>query len=194
MTDLVTPRTLAELADQPGANPAILMGGTEALVLGRSGTGGVAVYRDGVIHDYLGTIPVVSIVSADNRLEVLERAIRDLGRWHEQSITTAAELRAVLPRIRTYAIERHRAGDICRDGLNQFLREFDLAEYDPRLRVTYTITGSFNADGADEDHLRQHLEELRVELPDCDNIDEDSSDYSVSFDDFELFDNGEDDA
>jgi hypothetical protein len=192
MTDLVTPRTLAELADQPDANPTILIGGVEAVVLGRTSSGSVAVYRDGVVHDYIGTIPVVTVISADNRLDVLERAVRDLGRWREQSMTTAAELRAVLPRIRAYAVERHQAGDICRDGLNRFFRTFDLPEYEPRLKVTYTITGSFEIADSDKDNARQAVADLRVELPDWTDIDDASADHSAYLDEAELVDPGDD--
>jgi hypothetical protein len=193
MTDLAIARTLAELADQPGANPAVIIDGIDAVVLGRTTSGAVAVYRAGNLHEYHGEIPAVAIASTDDRLDVLERAVRDVATWREAATATADELHTVLPRIRAYAIERHREGLICRQGLNDFLAEFELPEYDPRLKVTYTITGSFEVDGADEHNARQALAELRVVLPDWHDVDEDTSDYHADLEELDLIDRGEDD-
>jgi hypothetical protein len=51
--------------------------------------------------------------------------------------------------IRNYAIAAYRKGRFCVNGLNEALEHFDLDGYSPRMRLSYTISGSFEVDGDD---------------------------------------------
>ncbi|WP_369186536.1 hypothetical protein [Streptomyces sp. R08] len=87
----------------------------------------------------------------------------------------------MLDAIRQYAVDRHEDGDICRDGLDDFLAKFSLAPYETRVRVEYTITGSYEVDpgseaAAEEDALKY----LQPDLSGLDDVDGDTSIYEVS--------------
>ncbi|BAJ30991.1 hypothetical protein KSE_52150 [Kitasatospora setae KM-6054] len=85
--------------------------------------------------------------------------------------------------IREYAIERHEAGDICREGLNNFLEHFDFDPYVTRVKVKFTMTGSFVVDsdsaGATEDDVNDYL---KPDLSSVDNVDDQTVDYEVTVD------------
>lgn len=57
-------------------------------------------------------------------------------------------LDATISEIREYAIDRHREGHYCRDGLNDALEHFGLDRYEPRYTacITITATAEINAD------------------------------------------------
>jgi hypothetical protein len=109
-------------------------------------------------------------------------------RWRTDHDTLTHRHQQVLSDIRAYAIARHREGAVCRDGLNDFLAEFALPRYEPRFKVTFTITGSYDLDPDDvdndpdtarrdaEDHLAPDLSSL---LPVIDG----STDYDVCVND-----------
>lgn len=83
--------------------------------------------------------------------------------------------------VRQYAVDRHEDGDICREGLDDFLANFGLASYETRIRVEYTITGSYEVDpgseaAAEEDALKY----LQPNLSGLDDVDDDTSTYEVS--------------
>ena len=86
-----------------------------------------------------------------------------------------------LGRIRAAAIEKHEdGGEICRDGLNAFLREFGLDEYEPRMRVSYTICGSYEVDTTDDYEARAGAEDhLGVDLAYISDADADSLTHTV---------------
>lgn len=67
----------------------------------------------------------------------------------------AREAEEKITSMREYAIERHRDGDICRDGLNAFLRYHDLPEYPPNRSATVRL-------------------EFDVRLPNCDDSEADA--------------------
>lgn len=87
----------------------------------------------------------------------------------------------VLADIREYAISRHELGDICRGGLNEFLRHFDLTQYEPRLQVNYTITGSYAVDNTDSDAATHDGDGyIAVDLSRVDHVVDDSNNFTVT--------------
>lgn len=80
--------------------------------------------------------------------ELVNRCVS--GREAAQRETAAAK--ATITSMRNYAIDRHRDGDICREGLNDFLRHHDLAPYAPTYDVTVDLTLQVTVDcESDED-------------------------------------------
>jgi hypothetical protein len=57
---------------------------------------------------------------------------------HLQEQASAAHQK--IASMRAYAIEKHRDGTICKEGLNDFLAAHDLDLYQPRHRAQVTIT------------------------------------------------------
>lgn len=53
--------------------------------------------------------------------------------------------------IREYAIERHRAGDICREGLDQAFVHFELHPYMPRHSIAVTIVANIGINATSEE-------------------------------------------
>ncbi|NLT55143.1 MAG: hypothetical protein GXX79_11430 [Actinomycetales bacterium] len=126
------------------------------------------------VTDPAGCDPVLA--AALTHLAVALRAERD-QRTHHQ-----AHHQRVLDDIRGSAVQRHTEGQICRPGLADFLSAFDLAPYEPRVRVTYAITGSYEVTGtpeAAEDDARGYLR------PDLDGLDDvvDSDTHDVTIQD-----------
>ena len=78
-------------------------------------------------------------------------------------------------------IEQYRDSEYSRDVLDAFLSRFDLDPYQPRVKVTYTITGSFEVDSDDAGEVEDNVEEyLRVDLDNVYDVVVDSDDFSVS--------------
>jgi hypothetical protein len=151
--------------------------GTVAVVLTRVDPSTVVVIADGAMHGYPDTTPATEILDHDHRLRLVTDALRTLDTARRR-LAGDAELMAqrqtgTLRAIRSYAIDAHNADVICLAGLNEFLRTFDLPEYRPRIRLTYTIRGSYEADQTDthdasgdaEEHLRPDLLYLRRLVP-----------------------------
>ncbi|MEV4560637.1 hypothetical protein AB0K51_27080 [Kitasatospora sp. NPDC049285] len=85
-----------------------------------------------------------------------------------------------LEEIREYAIERHEEGLICRGGLDEFLAAFDFAPYSTRVKVEYTISGSYEVDNSSIDAAEDDAQHyLTPDLSELDNVDTDSSSYDV---------------
>ncbi len=73
--------------------------------------------------------------------------------------------------------------DTHRSGLNAFLTAFGLPTYHPRVRVTYTITGSYDVDTDDADAAaRDARGYLKPDLSELDNVLDDSDTHSVELD------------
>lgn len=91
-----------------------------------------------------------------------------------------------LREIRDYAVARYKDGDICRDGLDAFLKHFELDAYEPMIRVRFTITGSYLVRGT-RDLTEQMAERdgrdfIRVDLSRVDDVVDDSGDFTVEID------------
>ena len=117
------------------------------------------------------------------RAEFLAAAASDLAGIHalDQAQLDGIEARhqKVLDDIRSYAVARHLEDSICRGGLNAFLETFGLATYDPRIRVSYTITGSYEVDTDDPTPPRDARGYLKPDLGELDNVIDDSDTYTI---------------
>ncbi|MFI5882063.1 hypothetical protein [Streptomyces sp. NPDC051554] len=119
------------------------------------------------------------------RETTLREAIEALAICRKVAIEKHAEQHRshglMLDAIRQYAIDRHEDGDICREGLDDFLAKFSLAAYETRVRVAYTITGSYEVHPSSEDAAEDDaLQYLQPDLSGLDDVDGDTSTYEVS--------------
>src|SRR5439155_16967254 len=93
----------------------------------------------------------------------------------------SASQASTLAEIRDYVIDRYRDDELARDVLEAFLSRFDLDPYQPRVKVTYTITGSFEVDSDNTHNVENDVENnLRPDLDDIDDVVDYSDEYSVS--------------
>ena len=174
-----TPQELAAILPAP-----VWIDGCAAVVVRMLDTVLVEVYLADHVTSYSTQLLYVEPLTDPVRSrEVLGEAMTFMALWRQAAIDKTAELTQAhadrLDAIRTYAIERHEDGDICRDGLNRFLLHFDLAPYRTRVQVSYTITGSYEVEDSSETEAGDDAEKyLRPDLTDLDRVD----DYSTSFD------------
>ena len=81
--------------------------------------------------------------------------------------------------VREFLIARVRAGQLDRERVNDFLQRHHQPPYQPRLRVAYAITGTFQIDGDPdpEDGRLDHL--IRVDLDGITNVDRGTDRHQV---------------
>ena len=65
-----------------------------------------------------------------------------------------------ISRIRQYAIEKNRDGSICKDGLDEFLRQFDLKPDVRRYKIDVTAYSVIEIDAADEETAKDRVSYL----------------------------------
>jgi hypothetical protein len=171
--------------------------GADAVLLGRADTASVEVLRDGRIVREADTMLAVPVTDPTRQAELLRAALaadvsarQALAETAQQRSTELAELRVsktgTLAEIRDYVIADYRADEFSRDVLDAFLARFDLDPYQPRVKVTYTITGSFEVDSDNADDVENDVDNyLRPDLDDVTDVVVDSDDYSVSVDSVE---------
>jgi hypothetical protein len=190
-------RTLAEVADHPGAAvTAVTIPGDPAIdvvVLSRLTASLIEVFAAGSVQTYPDTTAVTDIADPQRRFGLLVPAVFVLDHERRQLVRqiTAERTRHadVLRDIRDYAIERYREDMYCLDGLNTFLRYFQLLEYQPSTRVSYTIHGSYRTERSDTDAAEYDAaNHLGVDLSDVRYIVEGSADYHVAVDEVESLD------
>jgi hypothetical protein len=95
-----------------------------------------------------------------------------------------------LNEIRAYAIDRYREGAYCLDALNTFLGHFGLAPHLLRMRVEYTMRGSYvvtcrernEAAGDAYDNLRPDLDDVADIVADSDTFRVDQLDVQITDD------------
>lgn len=86
-------------------------------------------------------------------------------------------------------MDKHQDGTICRPGLNEFLEAFGLPLFQPRVRVRYTLSGSYDVEGSDDDAARRDARGyLKPDLGELDNVIDDSDSYMVEVDGVEELD------
>lgn len=188
MTELTT-ETLRTLPPQDLAAllpAAVQIGEANAVVLRVADPDLIEVYFAGRITAY-GTkvLEIQPIPDPVAREAALRDAVEALSICRHVAIQAHADQHRshneLLEAIRQYAIVRHEEGDICREGLDDFLESFNLMPYETRVRVEYTITGSYEVDpggevAAEEDALKY----LQPDLSGLDDVDGDTSTYEVS--------------
>ena len=98
---------------------------------------------------------VTPLTDTHEQRVALRTAVEALALRRQLDARTQDALRAdharVLADIRAFAIERHLEGDLYREHLNAFLVRFRMPPYAPRLRVRFTISGSYDVDGGPGD-------------------------------------------
>lgn len=137
------------------------------VVLGRSGNNEIEVWGEDLIS-LCSPATAVEVVTDQDLIErVLGQAVVNVN---QERLNAVQELHsaqdqqtATLDRIRTYAIRRHEHGVICRDGLDGFLEAFDLAAYDPRSVVSFTLQGCYQVQ-ADSAHAARQSATESVEV------------------------------
>jgi hypothetical protein len=89
------------------------------------------------------------------------------GRLREQASAAQQKIASM----RAYAVDKHRDGTICREGLNDFLAAHDLDLYQPRHRAQVTITLDVEVDGADDPYEATQMVRGCIEVTSNDNGD-----------------------
>ena len=188
--DSATTRPLGALVTDPsqvstGAAAVVTVDGRLVVVLRLDPPGQVEVHAPGSgVHALPADTPAVPVTDPAVVAEVLAAAAFDLARWHAaaRADLTAAEdrHRQMLAEIREYVLARHLDGDICREGMNRFFEAFFLDPYDPRVRVRYTISGSYEVDAEDVYAAsRDALGYLKPDLSNLDSLIDGSDDFTV---------------
>jgi hypothetical protein len=166
--------------------------GVDAVLLRRADTASVELLRDGRIVREPDTMLAAPVTDPTRQAELLRAALAADAATRQALTETAEQRRTELDQLRTgqtrtlgairdYVIAEYRADEVSRDVLDTFLARFDLDPYQPRVKVTYTITGSFEVDSDNADEVENNVEEyLRVDLDDVDDIVEYSDEFSVS--------------
>ncbi|MBO3752171.1 hypothetical protein J5X84_39435 [Streptosporangiaceae bacterium NEAU-GS5] len=163
-------------------------GDRDIVVLGPAPHDSTFVYSDGTLITLPNARSVHLVPDEPTRTGALATAIAGIDRLRDEAIEKRlAERechRAQLEEIRAYAIDQHLDGTICRDGLNAFLRHFDLGEFDVRLRVDYTIRGSYEVESGRTSQVRHEGERcLTVDLSGVDDVIEGSDTCEVDITD-----------
>jgi hypothetical protein len=188
MTELTT-ETLRTLPPQDLAAllPAVVrIGDLNGVVLRLADTDLIEVYFAGRISTYnTKVLEVQAVADAVAREAALRDAVEALSICRQVAIQAHADQRQshteALEAIRQYAVDRHEDGDICREGLDGFLAAFGFQPYETRVRVEYTITGSYEVDPGSEAAAEDDaLKYLQPDLSGLDNVDGDTLTYEVS--------------
>jgi hypothetical protein len=121
MTEVQQTTTLRDLTrDQASYGTPGSVDGHDAVVLGYGSDGWIEVCRDNAISSFAPGTAVGPLTEPARQTAALRST---LG-------AVAVRQAATLAGIRSYAIEKYQDGSICQEGLNAFLRAFDLEEYE----------------------------------------------------------------
>jgi hypothetical protein len=151
----------------------------DAVILGYSRDGDVELCRDnGMITAQAASLPLWTQSDQGRQDPVLRAAVIAVATDRRRLLDQHAE---ALNQVRAAAIEKHEdGGEVCREGLNAFLRELGLEEYEPRMRVGFTIRGSYEVDTTDDYEARTAAEDrLDVDLTAIGIADRDSLTHKV---------------
>ncbi|OEJ61077.1 hypothetical protein BGM19_26755 [Streptomyces agglomeratus] len=150
----------------------------EVFYAGRFSVTGIRVLEIEPVHD------------SGKQLEAMRTTTEALAICRRVALEKHAEQRAAhtaqLEAIRQYAIEAHEDGSICRDGLDSFLNRFDLMPYCTRIKVSYSISGSYEVESGSGVAAQHDAEKyLQPDLTGLDDVDDDTNDYDVTVDEIE---------
>jgi hypothetical protein len=121
MTEVQQTTTLRDLTrDQASYGTPRSVDGHDVVVLGYGTDGWIEVCRDSGISSYEPGTAVGPLTDPARQAAALRSALAAVAT--RQTVTLAG--------IRSYVIERYQDGSICHEGLNAFLRAFDLEEYE----------------------------------------------------------------
>jgi len=187
MTEVLTDHRSDNLpAEQFGAGTVVTDYAYDAVILGYTTDGDVELCRsDGIITAYPASASLVQLIDPVRQKAALAAAVKALETERRKVTARHAE---TLQQVRLAAIEKHEdGGEICRDGLNAFLCEIGQAEYEPQVRVDFTIRGSYEVDTTDTYEARRGAEDnLGVELAGISDASEDSLTHEVEVTDVTL--------
>ncbi|MEU7525964.1 hypothetical protein AB0A74_09540 [Saccharothrix sp. NPDC042600] len=184
---LTTPPTTDRLGafTSPLAVPAVVhLDGVDIVVLTATGRTDVSVWAAGAVCHLPAGTPVVPVTDPARQGTVLRLALASLNRLRQQAEEALWTQRnhhmSTLDEVRSYAIEAHVAGDICRDGLNAFLCAFNMTEYRPRVRVAYTLGGTFTVTAQRDDHvIANAVDVLRPDFAEVDDVESATAEHEI---------------
>jgi hypothetical protein len=177
-----------------------LPSGDQVVVVGRADDGQVEVWSLGHITRRDADTAVTAVSDPAVRDGLMGAAVHGLAVQRNAATERAAQAVAerdrdrdaheqVLTDIRAYAVDKHQNGDICRSGLNDFLEHFGLAVFEPRVRVCFTISGSYDVEGDDADAAHRDADGyLKPDLSELDNVIDDSDTFTVQVESVEELD------
>ena len=191
----LTLRCFAPGGDLEG-HPAVTQYGSTVVVLGYSPDNPeiVDVYGDHDTYPLAADTPATAVTDPTRCSDLLRATVVHLNERLREARTEHATVKArherTLDEIRRYAIDQHLNDEFCRSGLNEFLRTFRMPIYEPRVRVSYTITGSYEVDGDDTDSAtRDATGYLKTDLSQIDGVLEDTDHFTVEVNDTTALDN-----
>lgn len=121
MTEVQQTTTLRNLTrDQGSYGTPGSVNGHDVVVLGYGSDGWIEIYRDNAISSYAPETAVGPLTDPARQATVLRSAL----------VALASRQATTLSGIRSYVVEKYQDGSICHEGLNAFLRAFDLEEYE----------------------------------------------------------------
>lgn len=136
---------LGNVASLSSAGAVVTTNGVEAVVIAAVDQTQVRVWADNQVQTWPSSQDVVPVTDSAQQRAALVRAVSSLeAMWRETGKRAAAESARhgqVLDDIRVYALDAHLDGSICCEGLNRFLCRFDLPEYEPFVRLDFTLSG-----------------------------------------------------
>jgi hypothetical protein len=154
----------------------VIVAGTEAVVLDHDGRTNVRIWQSDVVTSRPADTPVEAVMPPAQAASVIRRALQSLTYQYLHAIRTrhadAVQHRMTMQAIRLYAITKHRQHVFDRQALNDFLAEFELPLYEPRLKLTFTILGSYEVTATEaETARRQAVQSLAVTIHRIQHID-----------------------
>lgn len=185
----LTVQTLRESAPEDLAKllpAAIQIADRAGVILRQIGDTEVELYHGAyIIRAFMASLNFEPVTEPTARAAAFAEAVEALTICRRVAFEYETEQRQLhieqLAAIRLYAITRHEAGDICRDGLDRFLETFGMEPYVPRLRVEYTISGSYEVQQRSVEFAESDARDyLRPDLSNVDDVDHDSSVYDVT--------------
>ncbi|GAB7183041.1 hypothetical protein ATKI12_2872 [Kitasatospora sp. Ki12] len=188
MTDL-TVQILCELAPQDLAAmlpTAVQLGDRTGVILRQVDAAHVELYHAAQItHVAVAALEFEPVADPAAQAAAMTEAVEALTICRRVAFEAHAEQREghaqTLADIRQYAIARHEDGSICREGLDRFLEEFEFEPYVTRVRVDYTISGSYEVEGHDATFAEEDAQGyLQPELSSLDDVVDESSTYDVT--------------
>ncbi|MEV0534728.1 hypothetical protein [Kitasatospora sp. NPDC050463] len=188
MSELTT-EILREIAPQGVAGllpAAVQIGDRAGVILREVDADLVELYHAGQITPVvLQELEFEPVTDPAARAEALHEAVEALAICRRVALEKHAEQHQAhqgqLGAIRQYAVNRHEDGDICREGLEDFLAAFDFEPYITRVRVDYTISGSYEVEGHDAAFVEEDAQGyVQPNLSSLDDVVDESSTFEVT--------------
>jgi hypothetical protein len=142
----------------------VTIAGTEAVVLDHDGPTSIRIWQSDVVTTCPADTPVEAVTPPAQAAPIIRHALQSLTYQYLQAVRTrhtdAVQHRMTMHAIRLYAITKHRQHVFDRQILNEFLAEFELPLYEPRLKLAFTILGSYEVTAPQAETVRRQAEQL----------------------------------